>query len=344
MFLGVSRVSPVHAATNPTLFIGPASRPLATAGSLVRYSVNFSSFPTFNGYDIQVQADQSILNPKSIDFNGATVPTLATFVNCVNGGAGFPSGSPGNQGCTASDGPGIAHAAASLNGLPGGNGLLFNVNFTAVSSPNSLVGLRNDQVSDAKGHSISHSSMNGLYGKPPGISISATSPPPIQVGGSATSTVTLGSLPDTADVRFAGNAIVAASSNIAGVSASPSPSTHTLFAGMTNSYLLIIIIDPTVSASKANITLTVLGNDTASGFTATNSTILPVSISQSGTVGGITIPIDKLSLISPYLGLLLSIVAIALASMASVKYGIRRRTLASYPGAKLFGPKLLEIL
>ena len=320
LFIGITRVSPVSAAGGPTLSIGPASRPLSNAGALLQFAVDFSNLPLFQGYDIQVKADQAILNPKTIDFNGAAALALTVLANCVNGGAGIPLGSPGNQGCTSSDGPGMAHAAVAFNGPPSGNGLLFNVNYTAVSGPNSLIALANDQVSDGKGNPVTHASLNGLYGNPPGISISATAPPTIQRGGSSTSTVTIGSLPDSGDVRFSGNPIVTFSSAIAGISASPNPSTQTLSSGGTTSYMLTINVDPSVRVSKLNVTLTVSGTDAPSGAPASNSTIVPLSINPS-SVGGIEIPTDKLLLLSPYLGLAVTILLIATGSLLLVRHG-----------------------
>ena len=121
----VSALSPVS-----TLYLTPnATGPLTIGASLVVNitgdQLGASAFSGINGWDIVIQDNDPSalnLNPISISIAGnllASLGTVSEQINCVDGGAGFTLGQPGNIGCDIRDGPGIVHTAAVLQGPAG---------------------------------------------------------------------------------------------------------------------------------------------------------------------------------------------------------------------------------
>ncbi len=263
-------VNPAHAAG--LLYINPPSQPAAAAGSTVTFQVKVANIDPFSGWDIQVKTDPSAINPSSFTITPNLL--VANFsgvgfelIHCVNGVGTL---------CTLTDGPGIVHSAFQLLSLPPqlgpSSGLLFTITYTAGTGSFSSVHILSETISNGTPTPVAVTVQDGRYGKAPGFSISA-SPLTVTVGSSNMATVTLTSLN-----RYSGTVSVTAASNVAGVTALPSPATVTLTSGGSSSYALTVNVASTVTATSALITLTGTGTDMATGLSATNSTSLSVSI------------------------------------------------------------------
>ena len=191
----------------PTVFVGPSFHSAVHAHKEVQFSVRVSNMPQFNAFDIFVRVDPTVLNPESITCATSTDPTCKGMiftvpfpdVNCVNGGAGITLDSPGNIGCTAQDGPGIAHSEIFCYGCEvSGSGLLFNVTFTSVAKGvQSVVDVYNDQIVSA-GAFLPHVTTGAFYGSATAVPDFAVSASPfsqvIPQGRTGSVTVTLASL------------------------------------------------------------------------------------------------------------------------------------------------------
>jgi hypothetical protein len=128
----------------------------------------------FNGWDIQISVDSAALNPTSISTasNLFTITfglTVTEFINCVNGGFGIPFNQPGNIGCTAFDGPGLAHSAGVISSRPPTtstmSGLLFTVTYTAGTGIVSVVHISQELFSDGTANPVPAATVDGIYGQ-----------------------------------------------------------------------------------------------------------------------------------------------------------------------------------
>jgi hypothetical protein len=154
-----------------TLYVDPQITQVQPVGSSFSVTVKVATVDPFNAWDIQVQTDPTVISPTNIatadnvlNIN-FSIQTLE-LTNCVNGGAGFASGSPGNLGCSASDGPGIIHSAIfGLGPSPATSitGLLFTISYTVTGGAGfSSIQLINDVLSS--GVSVVHITLGGSYG------------------------------------------------------------------------------------------------------------------------------------------------------------------------------------
>jgi hypothetical protein len=125
----------VHAAG--FVYVNPATIAVAISGTVITLRVQVAGVDPFTGWDIQVQSNQSVINPTSLSIKGNMLAANYTekvieTLNCVNG-INYTT-SP----CDSSDGPGIVHSAAKGHeGNPPTNpvyGLLFTVNYTVAGS------------------------------------------------------------------------------------------------------------------------------------------------------------------------------------------------------------------
>ncbi len=158
-----SSIPPVHAAG--TLFVGPSQQGPVTVGTTITYQVNVTGMDPFDGWDVVVQADLSVLDPLSISVAGNVLGSVTQIANCVNG-----TGS----GCSINDGAGGAHSAADSFSTPiGGSGLLFTITYKVVNDGFSYLripaGL--DTIVNS-GVAVAHSdSRPAVYGNPPFVPI-----------------------------------------------------------------------------------------------------------------------------------------------------------------------------
>jgi parallel beta-helix repeat protein len=120
-------ILPAHAAAAPTLFISPASRPLAPRNSLVTFNVSVSNMPAFAGWDIIVKVgDRSVLYPLGIDVAETFGGTLVEVSHCIQGAG---------SGCGQNDGGGVLHSGGySGSSTDSGNVTLFKVTFNATAT------------------------------------------------------------------------------------------------------------------------------------------------------------------------------------------------------------------
>src|SRR6267143_2547833 len=131
-------IRPVKASGN--LNINPASQPLVATGVPVTFQVNVTGMYSFNGYDIYVAVNDSIMDPVSITISNILGTQYALDANCVNAGRFIPVGQPGDFNCAIHDGLGIAHAgitSSTFSCTPQPcvtTGLLFTVTFNAVNT------------------------------------------------------------------------------------------------------------------------------------------------------------------------------------------------------------------
>src|SRR5712692_9155385 len=113
--------------------ICPTSPPAFSNSSYpnrVELAVNVENSSSFNGFDLAIKADPTILNGTSIQFVGDTFLGKGGMVfvasECING-------RPVQGNCASQDGPGVVHVAASSNVLVTG-GHLFNVTYQIIGT------------------------------------------------------------------------------------------------------------------------------------------------------------------------------------------------------------------
>ncbi len=160
-------LSPVHAVGTPTVFLTPSFRAFVASNAVTHFAVNVTNMPLFNGFNIFIKVNPSLLKPTSISTVGIIFASPLEDINCVNAGAGITLGNPGNLGCTPQDGPGIAHEEVLCNGcFAQGSGLLFNVTFTGQTNTvgNSVVDVYNDQILNGTPTFVAHLTTSGTYG------------------------------------------------------------------------------------------------------------------------------------------------------------------------------------
>ena len=159
LFAAPSSIPPVHAAGS--LFVGPAQQGPFTVGTIIAYQVNVTGMDPFDGWDVVVQADLSVLDPLSISVAGNMLGSVTQVANCVNG-----TGS----GCSINDNAGGAHSAAASFSTPiGGSGLLFTITYRVVNDGFSYLTIPAGlDVIVNSGTSVAHSdSQPAVYGHPP---------------------------------------------------------------------------------------------------------------------------------------------------------------------------------
>jgi hypothetical protein len=140
-----STVSPVKAQSSGLVCLAasgtttcPPSPPTFTTppGQTLAIAVNVQNSPSFNGFDIAVKADPTIINGTSIDTTGDIFLNnggqLFIVAECING-------HPVSGNCTSQDGLGVAHIAAASNIMVTG-GHLFNINYAVKGVGNIPIG------------------------------------------------------------------------------------------------------------------------------------------------------------------------------------------------------------
>src|SRR5713226_7918535 len=119
------------------VYVNHATTAEDSASTVVTVQVQVAGVDPFTGWDIQVQSNQSVINPTSLSIKGNALTVnyseiVLEAVNCVNGVNYTISH------CDSSDGPGIVHSAAIVHqGSPPTNpvyGLLFTINYTVAGS------------------------------------------------------------------------------------------------------------------------------------------------------------------------------------------------------------------
>ncbi len=165
LFVSVARISTVAAAGN--LYISPGAVPFQPVGSTFTVQVKVSGMDAFDGWEIQIVYDESVINATSISTAGNIIEANTTggipFVvrNCVNGAG---SGCCLTNACSPVDGVGIADSGYANTKSTSGSGLLFSVDFTVVSGKAySPILIKNDQISNG-GATVVHTTTIATYG------------------------------------------------------------------------------------------------------------------------------------------------------------------------------------
>ena len=153
------------------VYVNPPMTAVASVGTVVTVRVQVASVDPFDGWDIQVQSNQSVIDPTSLSIQGNTLAVnysehVLETVNCVNGVSHTTSH------CDRSDGPGIVHSAAMRqDGSPPTYpvyGLLFTINYTVAGSGSySPLEIRKAIMTNGP-NLIFVTTRDGIYGIPPG--------------------------------------------------------------------------------------------------------------------------------------------------------------------------------
>jgi hypothetical protein len=152
------------------VYVNPPMTAVASVGTVVTVRVQVASVDPFDGWDIQVQSNQSVIDPTSLSIQGNTLAVnysenVLETVNCVNG-VSHPTSH-----CDRSDGPGIVHSAAmSQEGSPTYPvyGVLFTINYTVAGS-GSYSPLEIQKAIMTNGPDLIFvTTRDGIYGIPPG--------------------------------------------------------------------------------------------------------------------------------------------------------------------------------
>lgn len=159
------------------LYVLPSSVPLQP-GSSFSVKIQVAGIDPFDGWDIQVQSDPSVINATSLSISGNLLAAnysllVFTVTSCING---VGCHSPG-------DGMGVVHSAAAVLGgsnLPKGpsDGLLFTITYQVVGSGTySQIHILNELITNAPNPNVSVETQDGSYGIPPGQGFSLTVSP-----------------------------------------------------------------------------------------------------------------------------------------------------------------------
>ncbi|HEV2120254.1 MAG TPA: kelch repeat-containing protein [Candidatus Bathyarchaeia archaeon] len=237
-----------HCADN-MLYISPSRQAVQPSGSTVTYKVKVGNIQPFNSWNIMVRSNQSVINPQSVSiagnlFQANFTATVTQLANCVNGAG---------TGCTSMDGPGIIHSAATVSSTPNAtlNGLLFTITYKAVGGTYSPIEILNDNLTRGTCCTVSHFSLNGIYGRPPpNFRLSAT---PIQsiIGQQSSGVV---SIAVTSLENFTGKV------NLSGI-VSPS--------GLTLSFAPTIVSVPSNKTSLSQLSISTSGTTSLGNYTIT---------------------------------------------------------------------------
>ena len=145
-------------------------------GSTFAVQVKVAGIDQFNGWEIQVISDPTVISPVSISTSGNIFQANTTggisfeTRNCVNGSG---TGCCLTNACSPLDGPGIADSSYADTKLASGSGLLFTVTFQVVSNkPVSAILIQNDVFSNGSSSGVVHSTSSGQYGSLASIAVS----------------------------------------------------------------------------------------------------------------------------------------------------------------------------
>lgn len=148
------------------LYVSPVQTQYHSIGTKFNVSIQVENFEQFNGWDIHVRSNSSIINPLAFDASSNIFvvnstngpPAGGELAHCINGsGTGYCNDS--------SEGSGIVHSAAAYQGvLQQGGGLLFTITYNVTGFGFSDIAIFEDQISNGSYGSVSHTTNLGIYG------------------------------------------------------------------------------------------------------------------------------------------------------------------------------------
>jgi hypothetical protein len=245
-----------------SLYLSPAVVTPLAVNSTFSILVKVASFDQFNGWEIQIVSDPTVISATNISTAGNIFLANTTqgipfpLRNCVNGnGTGCCLVS-----CTPLDGPGIADSAYGYTKPVAGFGLLFNVTFKVVSNKDySPILIENDQLSGGgPGGFVVHTTTRGSYGIPhPDFSLSANPPSlGLTVGSSKTSAVSLTSIDN-----FSGLVVLTVTPSSKGITATLNQNQVTLAGGGTA--VISLVVQALANASATSYAITLFANSSS---------------------------------------------------------------------------------
>ena len=186
----------VHAAG--LVYVDRPTTAAGSAGTVVTVRVQVAGVDPFNGWDIQVESNQSVISPISLSITGNGLEVnysenVLEIVSCINGV------SYTTNPCDSSDGPGIVHSEAVAYGNPptsSAYGLLFAINYTVIRSGSySPLQILRAVITNHQSP-VSVTTRDGTYGIPLGQGFELTASPDsprIVIGSKANVTFTVSS-------------------------------------------------------------------------------------------------------------------------------------------------------
>ena len=186
----------VHAAG--LVYVDRPTTAAGSAGTVVTVRVQVAGVDPFNGWDIQVESNQSVISPISLSITGNGLEVnysenVLEIVSCING-VNYTTSH-----CDSSDGPGIVHSAAVAYGNPptsSAYGLLFAINYTVIRSGSySPLQILRAVITNHQSP-VSVTTRDGTYGIPLGQGFELTASPDsprIVIGSKANVTFTVSS-------------------------------------------------------------------------------------------------------------------------------------------------------
>jgi len=155
-------VHPVRAA-GALLYVNPPTVGDQPAGTILTYQVKVANIDPFNGWDISVQSDPTVIIPQQLSITGNLLEanyslTAFELINCVNAVG---------TGCLASDSPGIAHSTATAVApapqIGTSSGLLFTITYKVIGGVASNIRLFDDFVVNGA-TPVPYAEQDGHYG------------------------------------------------------------------------------------------------------------------------------------------------------------------------------------
>src|SRR5713101_2814003 len=285
--------SSVHAASE-FVYVNPTMVAIALSGTVITVGVQVAGLDPFTGWDIQVQSNQSVINPTSLSIKGNMLAANYTenvieTVNCING-MNYTT-SP----CDSSDGPGIAHSAAKGNkGHPPTNpvyGLLFTINYTVAGSGSYSPLMIQKAILISNLKPVSVTTRDGIYGIPPGQGFILTIFPEsvsIPLGTKTNVTLNLSSFGGysgmadlTVETQYPGRLLF--SFNVTSTSLSPAHSNNVTMTVATDSTYEVSHYTITIMATSNGLSYPATLSISTTDFTITASpSILKIHATNSG--------------------------------------------------------------
>ena len=255
------------------VYLNPVTMAVAISGSVITLRVQVAGVDPFTGWDIQVQSNQSVIDPTSLSIKGNLLAANYTenvieTVNCING-VNYTASR-----CDSSDGPGIVHSVAKgQEGNPPTNpvkGLLFTINYTVAGSGSySPLKIQKAILTDNL-KIVSVTLRGGIYGVPPGQGFILTLFPDsvsIPLGSKANVTLNLSSVGG-----YSGTADLTVETQYPGLLLSFNVTSTPLSPSHPNNVTMIIATDSTYEASNYTITVMATSNGLSHAATLAIST------------------------------------------------------------------------